>query len=192
MDRVEFLHGLRDFGVTPGGLRWNGRAFPLQGVDCDHLTEAAARRLRSDGSNLLLATSQNAANLCAITHRLGFLIFARVAGREGYHDLRPLAGHPSWLGCLLEEQWLDDPVIHNAGQLPGGPQEQKVVTGIELKNKPVQPLPSGCQFILCDEELVPLLVDLKLPKLIRRGEAAAARDRSAAGQVPGFLGWIAG
>jgi len=123
LDRVEFLHGLRDFGVTPGGLRWNGRAFPLQGVECDHLTEAAAGRLRSDGSNLLLATSQNAANLCAITDRLGFLLLARVAGREGYHDLRPLAGHPSWLGCLLEEQWMDDPVIHIAVLIPGCSQE---------------------------------------------------------------------
>ena len=98
VDRAEAVHGLRTRGLTPGGLRWNGRPITLRGVTRAALTPEDAAALRQAGCNTLVAPA-HAAALWDAADRLGFLVLGRVA--DSGEPSPALRSHACVLGWLL-------------------------------------------------------------------------------------------
>ena len=98
VDRAEAVHGLRTRGLTPGGLRWNGRPITLRGVARAALTPEDAAALREAGCNTLVAPA-HAAALWDAADRLGFLVLGHVAGSG--EPPPALRSHACVLGWLL-------------------------------------------------------------------------------------------
>ena len=96
-DEVRLRHGLRDLRGTARGLTVNGQRLSLRGRAVRGLDEAEARRLRSDGYNLLLAPSEEP-GVWEIADRVGFFVL-------GTELNEALAEHPSHLGWLAPGQF---------------------------------------------------------------------------------------
>jgi hypothetical protein len=184
-DRAEISHGLRDFVLTPHGLRWNGRPLSLRGARRNQLLDGDASALRNAGLNLLLAPAPAMPQICLAADRLGFLVLGQIADRGGYHSAMLVSHHPCCLGWVLEQPLLDDPLFCAVDFALPDVCWNKQLIGIALDRVPAQPLLRRFHFILCADELGPQLAALQLPRLIERGGTVDAE------LPPGVLGWVA-
>jgi hypothetical protein len=63
--------------------------------------------------------------------------------------------------------------------------------GVELKQRPSQPLPQGIRFVVCEESLLPALSEISLPKLVlSRDEFRSGAEGASTAPPPGVLGWV--
>ena len=120
-DEVRLRHGLRDLRGTARGLTVNGLRQTLRGRVVHSLDDDEARRLRSEGVNLLIASIEEP-SVWEIADRMGFF----VVGTTGMDAA--LAEHPSHLGWLVSGQfemrdghlyagWCDAPLGEVEGSL---------------------------------------------------------------------------
>jgi hypothetical protein len=102
-DSVTVRHGLCTALLTPHGLRWNGKPFPLRGRAVRQLTDDNAMALRRAGYNLLLAPIDEPATW-EIADRLGFLVIGELPQLDdiSFQCAAQLAMHPSCLGWLVD------------------------------------------------------------------------------------------
>ena len=92
-DEVRLRHGLRDLRGTSRGLMVNSQRQSLRGRVVPSLDETEARRLRSDGYNLLLA-SPDEPGVWEVADRVGFFVL-------GTRVDEAVVEHPSHLGWLM-------------------------------------------------------------------------------------------
>jgi hypothetical protein len=191
-DKASVRHGLRDLRLGPGGVRLNGRPFPVQGVACaDCPAEEAAPR-RADGFNTLLTPDLSAdPDVLTDADRLGFLVLARVGGPvDAYYPLNlALSGHPSTLGWVLTEEALGhDSLVVAAKILSSFDGESRL--GVELES-PRAALPEGISFIVCTRELLPALNRHYLPRIVRTPDRPnGGPEWTSLLAAPGVLGWV--
>jgi hypothetical protein len=185
-DQREICHGLRQSRLTPQGLRWNSQILTIRAAARDQCSEADAFRLRQEGYNtLLLAKESVTPELLEIADRLGFLILGHLTSRKQFKDVQPPQTHTSFLGWIIDERLLEDPLVASTGGcLLSG--ENRLV-GVELTQRPADPLPGEVDFILCREDLLPELSENPLPKLLRY-QTGSFKDEAA--PPPGVLGWV--
>jgi hypothetical protein len=188
-DQVRLRRGLRITNLGPRGLRWNGRLLPLRGAMRSEGKEDDLFRLHQAGCNALLVPVE-AADLWDLADQVGFLLLGRIADRSGYGRAGELEQHPSCLGWVVDSRMLQDPMVKAVGVHPGRLRSGNLV-GIELAQRPAEPLPEGLQFVVCPEALLAALAEMNLPKLLLRPtgflEAKGGEDLAA---EPGILGWI--
>jgi hypothetical protein len=166
-DVVQVQHGLRSFSFPGPRLRLNGQPITLYATERDQCTEEEARSLRRAGLNtLLVPVRKDTQSLWDLADRLGFLVLGRLSfsgePQANADMVSRREGHPSCLGWVLDADARE--TLRTTAAM----------VGVELHQVP-ESLPERHPFILCDEELVPLLTTRALPKLIRL-EAASPQD----------------
>jgi hypothetical protein len=177
-------HGLRHVRLLTQELRVNGKTLTLLGINRAPDSEAQARELHERGINLLLpADPRTFAQVWTLADRYGFFMLARAAAPS--HWLRwKQEGHlhASALGWAFAPLFFSDESIFTDRLQPGEGLSLARV-GIELQAPPTQELPARVSFILCEEQVLPGLAQVALPKFVL-GEGPPAR------QAPGVVGWI--
>jgi hypothetical protein len=193
-DRAQVRVGLRDIRLGERGLLLNSRPYPIRGVAGGERSEEQALRLHKAGYNaLLVPVTPDTASLGDIGDRLGFLILGRITARDQLSSAPALIAHPSLLGWVLNDQFLEDPLIREepsrATASLWGYAFSEPLIGLEIKQPPAfGSVPSGLSFVVCQEELVPFLetnAEIPRQRIILGKPAASATDSSA-----GVLGWI--
>jgi len=190
-DQIQVRHGLRTLRLGPRGLRLNGRPLTIRGVAQEECTEEDARRLREQGCNTLLApVSGGTSAVWEAADRLGFLVLDRLGGsEEAIRRARNLGQHPCCLGWLLDGEVLEQE--REAKALASLKQDWPgKLLGVELQRVPLQPLAPGIHFAVCVEELLPLLKEVELPKIVLTREQPREESINELLAMPGILGSI--
>jgi hypothetical protein len=183
--QLRVQRGLRTISLGHQGLRCNGALLALRGIILAAATEEELLRLRQAGYNLLLAPF-SATGLLELADKLGFLVLSRITNPDDWRHLEDRVSHPSCLGHTFDVRLLE-----NSGESSYPILGSWTLQGIELSRRPAAPLPKGTQFVLCPEELLSDLAQVKLPKLVltsTRLDNAKRSDQTAT--LPGILGWI--
>jgi hypothetical protein len=170
-DRVVVTMGLRQRGLGPRGLRWNGKPLSLRGREVTETAEPEAAEQRRAGWNLWLAPAEALPGLCDLADRVGFLVLGRLREMPDaapWHD--GLATHPGFLGWLVGQADLERPWLRDFLALPG-----LAPVGVELDSLPAAPLPEGVRFLVCPADLAADPACPSLPRLLR----GPARDGTA-------------
>jgi hypothetical protein len=122
--------------------------------------------------------------------RIGFLTLARVPIRpESPAWARGLSDHACFLGWVLPQEMIEQEASRSAaltqlGSVPGH------LLGVELSRPVPEEQLSGINFVCCREEVLPELVQVRLPKIVlTRGETPPSSETAPAA---GLLGWIRG
>jgi hypothetical protein len=188
-DVREARHGLRTLHLSPHGLRLNGYPLSLRGLARNSCSEGEARSLHHDGWNtLLVPVNPETVSLWEIGDQFGFLMLGRITDRAGMMQALELTPHPSFLGCVLSEELLQDELIQRL--FPGPPLLEGPLWGIEL-TQAVSPVPAGLSFLACNETLLPSLGKIGLPKiLLRKGLAGSGQERQSDMEGSAILGAI--
>ncbi len=186
-DEVQLSHGLREFRLSPQGIRWNGRILSIRGVERSGTSEQDALELRRAGCNALLAPVSSV-SLWQDADRFGFLMLGRMMSRSQFQQAHELWRHPCCLGWVLDAKLLEDPLGRAVG---GNLGDKDHLMGVELDQKSATPLPAAIRFVLCPENALPALAEIGLPKLVRK-EVGSLVDEGAevTSSSPGILGWI--
>jgi len=190
-DQRTLCRGLRTLNLGPRGLRWNGRLTTIRGLQRSQCTEEEGLELHQRGCNTLLApVDAHSPELWGMADRLGFMMLGRIESGSQVAHAADLAAHPSCLGWVLSAAMADDArtrAVLPQGHFIGADN----LTGVELTGMPTSPLPQGIHFILCAEEVLPILADLTLPKIALRRTGAFQHKASAeADGLKGSLGSI--
>lgn len=186
-DQVSVSHGLRLLQLGGRGLRLNGRSFVLRGKTVAALTPEAARSLRQEGYNTLVApVTPETSGLWAGADRLGFLVLGLIESESSFPQAAELSGHACCLGWVVSDEVLRRPAAREL--LASLPRRQDgVFLGVDLHEAPVSQLPDGVQFVLAPEDVLVALPAGPLPQLARLTQAAAQGPASR----PDVLGWVA-
>ncbi len=193
-DQIQFTHGLRTLSLGPRGLRCNGRVLSLRGVAVGGCSEAEIRSLHQAGHNTLLASAGTDAEVWDLADRFGFLVLARIGNRAELKAEVQREGafrdHPCCLGWVVTPEAVEDEVARiDAGNLPVPGSSQ--LLGMELKQSPAGPLPDGVSFLVAEENVLPQLAEIALPKtVLRRARAGGAAEGNSTGSGANILGWI--
>jgi hypothetical protein len=193
-DQAWISHGLRMLTLGPQGLRCNGKPLPLCGAALGGLSEAEARSLRQARYNSLLAPASADAALWDLADRFGFLVLARTTAKAElkaeFQRAQAFRKHACCLGWVVTPEAVDEDLALLVAQcLPD--QYRCQLLGMELRQPPSRPLPDKVSFIVCEEELLPALAALDVPKvLLRKGIPNGSDTPAAAALRPGILGWI--
>jgi hypothetical protein len=185
-DSVQVRHGLRWFSGTGHRFRINGHPLTPMGAERDRCTDEEARRLRKEGVNtLVVPVREDTRALWDLADRLGFLIIGRIPTRlESPANLNvPQPDqHPSCLGWLLD---VDDQEAGRLAETVAALTAARPQTwiGVELHRVP-EALPEGLHFVLCAEELLPSLITIELPKLVRTAAGVLTIVPSTKGSQP--------
>lgn len=183
-ERVQLSHGLRVITLGPRGIRVNGRPFTVEAVRGDSFTDNDLLRLRDAGCNsLLTSVTARSLYLWEAADRLGFLMLGRIVDRETWELAGTLRQHPSCLGWVITPELVNHEILQAVRFSPLSFGRSHLV-GCEINPLSLGPLPDGLQFMLCDESLLPLLVNHPQPKIVL---ADRAFDEL---QAPDVLGWV--
>jgi hypothetical protein len=182
----------RQLRLNAGGLVLNGRPLRLRCSARAEFAEDDLLSLRAQGNNAVLTpvTNQTEA-LWEAAGRGGFLMLSRVNSAHEILASTMWKERPSYLGCVLDPAVLqENPLWAGTGVIPFLADNDSLL-GVELKQKPSAPLPSGIQFVVCEEQLLPEIKDLELPKLVVSGKRLPDNEvAEETAPVPGILGWI--
>jgi hypothetical protein len=190
-DRVNFRHGLRDLRLGPRGLRLNGRSLTLHGVERDVCSEEECLSLHQANCNLFVAPlTPEAAPLWDLADRFGFLVLGRITTTKDFKFARALTKHPCCLGWLLPPGVVpSDLLVVVASALEDASQGHFL--GMELQQRPTEPLPPQVTFVVCPETLLPELTEIGQPRLIVRHTSGHNSQQPVdAAARPEILGWI--
>jgi len=183
-ERVPLSHGLRVLTLGPRGIRVNGRQFTIEGVRGDRFTEDELVRLRQAGCNLLLTSvTAQTLPLWEAADSLGFLMLGGIVDRETWELAGTLRQHPSCLGWVITPELMNHEILQAVRFSPLSFGRGHLV-GCEINPLALGPLPDGLQFMVCDEALLPLLVNHPQPKIL-----LADREFDEL-QSPDVLGWV--
>lgn len=185
-DQTRFTHALRALSLGPRGLLCNGRPLSVRGRALGGCSEAEARSFHQAGYNTLLVSAGADAAVWDIADRFGFLVLARARDRAELkaetQRAEAFRKHPSCLGWVVTPEAVEEELARIVAEVLPGPFGQ--LLGMELKQPPVVPLPKNVSFLVAEENLLPQLTDITLPRLVLRRES----DTAEAG--PNLLGWI--
>jgi hypothetical protein len=184
-DTVQISHGLRTLDLGQRGLRVNGHPLTLRGIFRSALSEAEARSLHQANYNtLMVPAGPELPHWQETGDRFGFLLLGRINNKADLKYYIPRNDHPSWLGWVVDAGLFQDELSRIA--LPA----MLAPMGIDLTQVPEE-LPAGISFISCDENLLPALREIRLPKLVLRkdGPGHHAPSQEFVG-LPDILGWI--
>jgi hypothetical protein len=193
-DQTSITHGLRLIQLGQRGLRLNGRPLTVRGVACTECSEDEAVRLRGSGYNTLLApVKAHLGGLCEVADRRGFLVLGCLSDpKESFVPAAMMCGHPSFLGWLLTPAKWDANLVEAAVAVLAD-EQYKLPLGIRLSETPPVGLPGAFSFIACEQEALPALASLCLPKLLLRIDQPRENGNETALTPPiGILGWIDG
>ena len=183
-ERIQLSHGLRVVTLGPRGIRANGRQIMLEGVQGDRFSEDDLVRLHQAGCNLLLVSvTARTIPLWEAADRLGFLMLARIVDRETWELAGTLRQHPSCLGWLITPELMNHEILQAVRFSPLSFGRSHLV-GCEINPLSLGPLPDGIRFVVCEEALLPLLVNYPQPKIVL---AEGEFDEL---QSPDVLGWV--
>jgi hypothetical protein len=183
-ERIQLSHGLRVVTLGPRGIRVNGRQIMLEGVQGDRFSEDDLVRLHQAGCNLLLVSvTARTVPLWEAADRLGFLMLARIVDRETWELAGTLRQHPSCLGWLITPELMNHEILQAVRFSPLSFGRSHLV-GCEINPLALGPLPDGIRFVVCEEALLPLLVNYPQPKIVL---AEGEFDEL---QSPDVLGWV--
>jgi hypothetical protein len=183
--QVRMSCGLHTRSFTPRGLQWNGKPLVLACVEREQLIEEEALQLHAAGCNTLLMPLPAAGQSPYKTaEQFGFLVLGRISNRKGFAETTKVQDQTSALGSVLGAELLDDPYIRVMLDVP----PQGVwLTGVELREP--RALPGGIQFVVCEEQDLPALEVVKLPKLVRTRSPLGERhiETTAPGALLGYI-----
>jgi hypothetical protein len=162
--QARLRHGLRQVRLSVQGVRLNGRVVVLRGTTELPRSDDEARALHARGFNLVLAPARE--------------IDAAARLRAEQHGYFLLSRDPVQAGTLL---WGPPAVLVEC--LPPAPPDR---VGAEWDARSGATLPSRASFLLCEEQALPALAQLPLPKFVWV-ECASPRPAPA---PPGVIGWI--
>jgi Glycosyl hydrolases family 2 len=183
-ERIQLSHGLRVITLGPRGIRVNGRPFTVEAVRGDGFSEGELLRLREAGCNsLLTSVTARTLYLWEAADRLGFLMLGRIVDRETWELAGTLRQHPSCLGWVITSELVNHEILQAVRFSPLSFGRSHLV-GCEINPLSLGPLPDGLQFMVCDEALLPLLVNHPQPKIV-----LADREFDEL-QAPDVLGWV--
>jgi hypothetical protein len=183
-ERIQLSHGLRIITLGPRGIRVNGRPFTVEAVRGDGFSEGDLLRLREAGCNsLLTSVTARTLYLWEAADRLGFLMLGRIVDRETWELAGTLRQHPSCLGWVITPELVNHEILQAVRFSPLSFGRSHLV-GCEINPLSLGPLPDGLQFMVCDEALLPLLVNHPQPKIV-----LADREFDEL-QAPDVLGWV--
>jgi hypothetical protein len=193
-NQVRFTHGLHTLALGPRSLRCNGRPLSLRGVALGSCSEVEARSLHQAGYNTLLASIGTDAAVWDLADRFGFLVLARIRDRAELkaetQRAQAFRKHPCCLGWVVTPEAVEEELARMVAQnLPDAYRGQFL--GMELKQPPAGPLPDHVSFLVAEENVLPQLAEIALPKIVlRRAGAGGATERSTADSGGNVLGWI--
>jgi hypothetical protein len=184
-DTVQISHGLRTLEFGQRGLRVNGHPLILRGIFRSALSQAEARSLHQANYNtLMVPAGPELPHLREIGDRFGFLLLGQINSKADVKYNDPRIDHPSWLGWVVHGGLFHDELSRIALPTILSPM------GIDVTEVPGE-LPAGSAFVTCDENLLPALGEIRLPKLVLRKGAASHNARSQElVELPDILGWI--
>jgi hypothetical protein len=173
---VATSHSLYTLKLTPQGLRWNGRPVSLFGVARARFSEAEASKLRQTGYNtLLVETTADTAEACRLAARLGFFVLIRLTKREDIGAAPALREHGCVLGFVITGAFFRE--FPFAEAVPTWITRSDQMIGIEYDEDVADRLPTGFNFVLVKEEMLPRLAGVRMPRIIRRrGDRADSHE----------------
>ncbi len=165
-EQVRLSHGLRQIRLAGPGLRVNGQAVAVHGTSRLPASEVEARALHERGINLLLVSdARDYFNVWSLADQFGFFVLARAVAPSVFMRWKQEShARASLLGWVFTLADFED-VVSCYPQ--SGDSVSLARVGIELTAPPPQPLPDRAAFVLCEQELLPALVDVALPKFVR-------------------------
>jgi len=190
-DQVQVRHGLRTLRLGARGLRLNSRPLTIRGVARQECTEEDAVRLRQQGCNtLLVPVAAGTSGLWDAADRLGFLVLGRLDGSdEAARQAKVLGEHPCCLGWLFDGEVLEQEggakALASLSQARPGD-----LLGVALHQVPPRPLPPGIHFVECPEQLLPLVTEIHVPRIVLMDEQPTEERIKEIVAMPGVLGWI--
>jgi hypothetical protein len=183
-ERVQLSHGLRVITLGPRGVRINGQAFTIEGIQGDRFSEDDLQRLHEAGCNLMLVpVTARTVSLWEAADRLGFLMLGRIVDRETWELAGTLRQHPSCLGWLITPELMNHEILQAVRFSPLSFGRGHLI-GCEINPLSLGPLPDGIQFMVCDEDLLPLLSNYPQPKIV------LAKSEFDELQSHDVLGWV--
>jgi hypothetical protein len=173
-DEKQQSYALRKLRLSADELRINGRSTLLRGTRRVPQTDEEARALHDRGYSLIVADGTADSSSRSVAEKFGFLLLGRFLGAKG--DIPNLTDHA---GLVL---WQVPGAITGEPPLP-----RYCRMGIELHLLPTTSLPYGdISLILCDEQALPELADIALPKLVLVDKLPTDNDKPARG----VIGWV--